>query len=495
MCLSQHEIPTEWREHLIIPVYKSGDASLIKNYRPISLLCTTSKILEKLIYDKVISFVSSTISSCQFGFRPKHSSTQQLILFLNKIHHSLTTHSQADVIYLDFKKAFDSVSHNELLVKLWSFGITGNLWKWFQSYLSCRYQRVLLNHCTSDLLPVLSGVPQGSILGPLLFLIFVNDIPDSVNHSYMYLYADDTKCFRKVSSISDSLLLQEDLSQLSSWSQKWNLHFNSHKCVLVRFHSNHPCTPYEYKINDVPIQALNSHRDLGIIMSADMSFSTHLKQITARAYKTLGLIRRCFSSTLCTSAKKNLYLSLVRSQLSYGSQIWRPHLIKDILKLEQIQRRATKYILNDSHSSYKCRLQSLKILPLMMQFELYDILFFIRCLKEPGESNSFSIQSYINFSNSNTRSTTHHKLNHSLSKSHTSGHFYFHRLPRLWNSLPPLDLELSLPTLKKILWKFFWSQFQLKFQSDNPCSFHLSCPCSKCVQCYFSVNYTGTSTL
>ena len=153
-----------------------------------------------------------------------------------------------------------------------------------------------------------------------------------------------------------------------------------------------------------------------------MSWRNHLKQITARAYKILGLIRRSFTSTLCPTAKKNLYLSLVRSQLAYGSQIWRPHLIKDIMDLERIQRRATKYILNDFHSSYKNRLQSLKILPLMMQLELYDILFFIRCLKEPNENNAFSIQSYVSFSNSNTRSTTHLKLKHSLSKTHAAGH-------------------------------------------------------------------------
>ena len=189
----------------------------------------------------------------------------------------------------------------------------------------------------------------------------------------MLLYADDTKCFRKVSSVADCVLLQEDLCQLSSWSQKWNLHFNGHKCVLVRFHSNLSCIPYNYKI---PIQALTSHRDLGIVMSADMSWSAHLKQITARAYKTLASYGGV-SVLPSVLQQKNLYLSLVRSQLSYGSQIWRPHLIKDILELECIQRRATKYILDDFHSSYKCRLQSLKILLLMMQLELYDILFFI----------------------------------------------------------------------------------------------------------------------
>ena len=270
LCLSQHHLPSEWREHLIVLVFKSADMSSVKNYRPISLLCTTSKLLEKLIYEKVIDFVSPSISSCQFGFRPKHSSTQQLLSFLSTIYYSLSTYLQTDVIYLDFNKAFDSVPHNELLVKLWTFGIRGNLWRWFQSYLSCRSQRVLLNHTTSDPLPVLSGVPQGSILGPLLFLIFVNDIPLSVKHSNIYLYADDTKCFKHIFSVSDCSLLQEYLSQLSSWSLKWNLHFNGHKCVLLRLHSNRPCTSYNYEIDNTPIQVLDSHRDLGIVMTGDM---------------------------------------------------------------------------------------------------------------------------------------------------------------------------------------------------------------------------------
>ena len=409
-----------------------------------------------------------------------------MLSFLSTIYNSLSTNSQADVIYLDFKKAFDSVPHNELLVKLWTFGIRGNLWKWFQSYLSGRSQRVLLNHTTSDPLPVLSGVPQGSILGPLLFLIFVNDIPLSIKHSNIYLYADDTKCFKHISSVSDCSHLQEDLSLLSSWSLKWNLHFNGHKCVL---HSNRPCTIYSYEINNTPIQVLDSHRDLGIVMTGDMTWRNHLNQITARAYKILGLIRRSFTSTLSPSAKKNLYLSLVRSQLTYGSQIWRPHLIKDITDLERVQRRATKYILNDFHSSYKNRLQSLKILPLMMQLELYDILFFIRCLKESDVNTAFSIQSYVSFSNSNTRSATHLKLKHSLSKTHAAGHFYFNRLPRLWNSLPPVNMDLSLHSIKKYLWQLFWTKFKHTFQSDKPCSFHFVCPCSRCVSCSVSVNY------
>ena len=192
-------------------------------------------------------------------------------------------------------------------------------------------------------------------------------------------------------------MLQGDLSNLSLWSQQWSLQFNEMKCVLLQFGSNSSLVSHDYLINNTSIQALNCHRDLGIMISSDLNWSDHLKFIASRAYKALGLIRRSFSSSLDIKSKKNLYLSLIRSQLTYGSVIWRPHLIRDIIILERIQRRATKYILNDYQSDYIHRLQSLK---LVMQLEFYDVIFFIRSLKNP--SNTFSIQSYVHFSDANT---------------------------------------------------------------------------------------------
>ena len=169
LSLASSVIPNEWKTHQIIPIFKSGNRSLISNYRPISLLCNVSKVLEHIIFNKIINHVTALISPCQFGFLRGRSTTQQLILSLNDIHNAVSKGYQTDVIYLDFKKAFDSVPHTNLLIKLWSFGITGSLWEWFKSYLTNRHQCVCINGFISKPLPVLSSVSQGSVLGPILF--------------------------------------------------------------------------------------------------------------------------------------------------------------------------------------------------------------------------------------------------------------------------------------------------------------------------------------
>ena len=175
---------------------------------------------------------------------------------------------------MDFKKAFDSVSHNKLLYKLKMMDITGPLPKWFEAYLSGRQQCVAIGNHISDMLPVSSGVPQGSTLGPLLFLIYVNDISSEVNFSHIFLFADDTKCCKDIVGDSDCLLLQKDLNALSTWSSDWNLQFNETKCSLLSFHrKNLPPTSETYRLNNKPIMPVSSHKDLGIILTSDLSWN------------------------------------------------------------------------------------------------------------------------------------------------------------------------------------------------------------------------------
>ena len=424
-----------------------------------------------------MEFLQSSISPVQFGFLKKHSSLQQLMLFYDRI---IGSTAQWDVIFLDFAKAFDSVPHNELLLKLKHLGVSGDLWLWLQCYLSRRQQCVCIEGCRSELLPVVSGVPQGSILGPLLFLVFINDLPDSVKNSMLLLFADDAKCAKHVSGPFDCALLQDDLNSLHFWSCKWNLTFKEIKCVLLRCCSKGATTLTTYSLNSKDIQVQDTHKDLGVIISDDLSFSAHYKHVTSRAYRVLGLLRRTFTPTANVKEKRLLYISLVRSQLMYCSELWRPHLVKDIVLLESVQRRATKYILNDFESDYRSRLVKLDLLPLMYVFELKDVMFCVKNLKSP--TRGFKLDDYLTFRRSGTRSSTAMKMSHKLSSNNSTRHFYLNRLPRLWNSLPPINLMKSADLIKHQLEVFMYRHFEVHFDSNCSCTYHLLCPCAKC--CY-----------
>lgn len=477
LSLHQHYIPRDWRIHNITPIFKSGDKTSVKNYRPISLLNNCSLVLERIIYDKVSSFLVESIVTSQFGFLKKHSTLQQLLILLHDVFNSFDKNAQTDVIYLDFRKAFDTVPHKELLQKLWSIGVAGELWQWFEAYLSSRYQRVCLNHCYSGFLHVISGVPQGSILGPLLFLVYINDIQTSLT-SKLLLFADDTKCYRKIKSPSDTVLLQQDLDLLVDWCDRWNMRFNSSKCVHVTFSKNRPSFVSNYTLMESEISISDQAKDLGVLFSSNLSWCNHYSKVISGAYKILGLLRRTFSKSISVKAKKTLYLTLVRSHFIYCSVLWRPYLIKDIKALEAVQRRSTKFILQDYDMDYKNRLKKLNMLPLMMYFELADIMFFVKSIKAP--TNRFDINKFISFSSTSTRYATNLKLNHCFSSSNHARHFYFNRLPRLWNALPVFDLTQSDITIKRKLYEFLFNHFTTNFDPINTCTFHFLCPCSKC---------------
>ena len=367
------------------------------------------------------------------------------------------------------------MAHNELLHKLWNFGITDDLWLWIQAYLSNRHQCVSIGQSVSSVVSVVSGVPQGSILGPLLFLIFINDLPTTMSSSLAMLFADDAKCVMPVSSLSDCVCLQSDLTSLAEWSFSWNLILNEDKCSIVSFTTNQ--TPVTC-INGKPSISRSAQRDLGVVVSADFQWRPHYQLITSKAYRMLGMLRRNFSCNIAVSAKRSLYISLVRSHLQYCSPLWRPHLLVDIKCLESVQRRATKYIVSNSTMNYKDRLTQLHLLPLMMEFEIADIIFLVRSLKYP--SHHFNIHKFIQFSNHTTRSSSFMKLKHSVSRNNTQTHLYFNRIPRLWNSLPSFNIDLPLSTIKAQLRAYFRNHFSSNFDPNDVCTYHYQCPCHKC---------------
>ena len=475
LSLSQHFLPADWRTHLIKPVFKSGDKTFIRNYRPISLLPVVSKVLEKLVFSNIVDFVTSSLSLFQFGFLRGRSTLQQLLIFFNIL---FSCPSQSDVIYLDFRKAFDSVAHNELLYKIWKFGIAGNLWLWLRAYLTNRVQFVSIGQSSSSTLPVISGVPQGSILGPVLFLIFINDLPTALLFAKVLLFADDAKCIMPISSLQDCMNLQSDLSRLTEWCSTWNLFLNEDKCSAFHFKTRLSQISFNYLINGKVISSKAVVKDLSLTISADLSWRPHYRSISSKAYIMLGLLRRVFSNCVSVSGKCSLYISLVRSRLLYLSPVWHPYLLMDIKCLELVKRRSTKFITSNPLLDYKTRLINLDLLPLMMEFEIADILFLVKSLKSP--SDNFNINEHLQFCSHPTRACYNFKLKQPLCKSDFEQSFYFNRIPRLWNSLPPLDINLPISVIKLKLRQYFRDHFISNFISDNICTYHYLCPCSKC---------------
>lgn len=278
----------------------------------------------------------------QHGFRKSYSCETQLLYFTNDIASALDRGSLVHCIFLDFQKAFDKVPHQLLLLKISALNIDPNILKWIECFLTNRTQFVTTNGYNSPLSKVTSGVPQGSVLGPLLFLIYINDLPDSIN-SAIRLFADDCVIYREINNEYDNQFLQSDLDTVSTWCNKWLMTLNSNKskCMSITRRSiSPPCT---YRINAVPLQHVSSYKYLGVYITNNLSWHTHVTYICNNANRTLGYLRRNFSRAPL-SLKILLYRSLIRPKLEYASAIWDPVQQNLINALESVQNRSVRFI-------------------------------------------------------------------------------------------------------------------------------------------------------
>ena len=233
---------------------------------------------------------------------------------------------QVDVIYPDFSKAFDRVSHEKLLFKLECLGIGGSLLAWFRSYLSGRRPRVVIDNESSDFLPVTSGVPQGSVLGPLLFLLFINDMPNVISkETSLPLFADDSKCFRAILGRDDGGKLQDDLNKLFQWSCIWGMDFNARKCKVLRVARIRSIDDRDCYLGGIKLDRVDVEKDLGILVSHNLSWNNHVDVISSKAQKMLNVLYRACKDINDIRTKKLLYIAWVRSRLEYASMVWSPH--------------------------------------------------------------------------------------------------------------------------------------------------------------------------
>ncbi|GBM90559.1 putative RNA-directed DNA polymerase from transposon BS [Araneus ventricosus] len=264
--------PGAWKQTKIIPVFKKGDAQNCKNYRPIAILSPFSKIFESIIHKKLYNQVKNLISTSQHGLIPKRSTTINLFCLTDKIISSFESGSQLDVIYTDFSKAFDSIDFGILLKKLQGIGFHVNLIAWILSYLCKRSLYVYFNNAVSHEFTSTSGVPQGSNLGPLLFMLFINDLTCVLKYSGCFLFADDLKLFGSIRSDLDSVLLQRDLDCLFKWCIDNRLHLNTEKCSVLSYTRKAQPLIHVYKINNLVLSRSNTITDLGIIFDSKLDF-------------------------------------------------------------------------------------------------------------------------------------------------------------------------------------------------------------------------------
>ena len=308
----------------------------------------------------------------------------QLVEVLDFIGSQLDNRGQVDFIYLDMSKAFDKVSHCKLLRKLRDYGFGGTLLAWLESYLHDQMQRVTAFGVNSLALPVTSGVPQGSILDPMLFLLYANSLPGTVKSSHVAAFADDTKILKSIKSPTDATLLQDDLSNLASLSSSAGLTFNKSKCIKAqRITQRHNLVSNMYHINGVPLVVTSAERDLGVIISDKLLWNKQVCEQCAKSNRVLGFVRHNTRSIKSVSVRSVIYLMLVRSHIGYATQVWAPQSKELIRKTctERIQRRATKYILNLPflcEESYKDRLIKPDLLPVSYWHEYLDMVFFFK---------------------------------------------------------------------------------------------------------------------
>ena len=389
-CFTSGSIPNKWKLANVVPVFKKGNKNSVENYRPISLTCLPMKIFEYLIRDMLMSKCKHLIKDNQHGFLPEKSCLTQLIPFTSDLAYALNSSSRIDVIYFDFAKAFDSVNHDLILNKLkHKFGIDGLLLQFMKAYLRDRKQQVLINGSLSHSLPVHSGVPQGSILGPLLFVLFIDDICEEVSQgTKLALYADDTKIWREITSEQDQYILQNDIDKLHRWAVNNKMKFHPDKCKVVAITNKSMIYPlpfydHNYSMNDNILDYVNSEKDLGVIISGRLSWNDQCEALVKKANQHLGLLRRTCYFIIDTNQRRVLYLSLIRSIFEHCCQVWSPYNQKSLNAFDLVQKRAVKWILKESYNSYTdeeylLKQRGLDLLPMKYKFILSDLTLFYK---------------------------------------------------------------------------------------------------------------------
>ena len=421
-----------------------------------------------------------------------------MVGFCDSLSLYLNNEVRNDVVYFDFAKAFDTVNHDILLLKLKHYyDIDGRLLKFIKNYLCDREQQVVIGSDTSPRKPVLSGVPQGSILGPILFVLFINDLPAGLSPGTdCSMYADDTKIWRKIISENDHAILQSDIDYLYNWSLHNKMKFHPLKCKVVSVANRPPPLldvlpniQYFYTLGDIDtiIDYADGERDLGVDINVRLNYSEQCDRLIAKANQQFGLTKRTCFFVNDFRRKRTLYLSLIRSQFEHCSVIWRPTNQTMINKFENFQKKCIKWILSeeplhyDSHEIYLLKCREARILPLESRFDFNDLFLFFKVLNKLIPIN---LPAYLKFFDGNSRLRSCHldslclvsevkpRINSTFSSGKNSAlnKSFFYRTHLLWNKLPyDLRAVKYIPSFKKKLLKFLWEGTRAGMGEEEEC--------------------------
>nr|CAD2194430.1 unnamed protein product [Meloidogyne enterolobii] len=392
------QIPSIWKSSLIIPLYKKGEKSDPTNYRPISLTCTLCRILERIIAKQLIKYLEDKkfFNQNQFGFLKSRSTTTQLLSTMDDLYNAIQDGYNIDIIYIDFAKAFDTVPTNILLDKIVKAGISGKVYTFLKNFLSDRNFKIKIGAQISCEYETFSGVPQGSVLGPLLFLIFINDLPNQIPENIgIKLYADDVKLYVAHKNGIERNELNKALWILEKWTELNGLEISRHKCFALYLGKNN--LKREYNIHGLKIQETDCIRDLGILIDSKMSFNNHINMIIKNAYLKSYQITRIIKSR-DLNLLVNIYKTYIRPQLEYATEVWNPHMKYQIEKIERIQKLFTKNIYKKCgliKVPYEERLNTCKLEKLIDRRKIADLSAVFKIIKGFTSLNS---QKYFNFS-------------------------------------------------------------------------------------------------
>ena len=435
--LSSGTVPSDWTKANVTPIFKKGKKGEASNYRPISLTSIPCKILERIIKKHLVNHLdqNNLIRPTQHGFTSHRSTVTNLLDFFETITSCIDEGNNMDVIYLDFSKAFDKVPHARLLEKLRAHGINGKVWDWISNWLSNRKQRTVINGKTSEWSKVSSGVAQGSVLGPLLFLIYINDIDLAATLiDRIIKFADDTKIGNKANNDDDFNNMQETINKLATWADTWGMAFNATKCHVLHMGHNNPRRTYSMNGTSLPTSA--TEKDVGVIVSDNLKPSKHCAEAARKARGVLWQISKSFHYR-DKHVFVNLYKRHVRCILEYASPAWAPWSQGDINILEKVQERMVNMIPSLSGTNYEEKLDELNIKSLAARRTRADLIQTFKIIKGIDNVNHEHWFRLFGNADRQTRLSS-YPLNITIqpARKEVRKNFFNNRVRDLWNDLP-----------------------------------------------------------